>query len=463
MRRNPRSAPDADSPGRAGGTDIESAERDYVFHGWSAQNSVNPITIVGAKGSYFWDQEGRAYLDFASQMVNMNIGHQHPRVVEAIQEQAAKLCMIAPHFGHEARTHAARLIAKKAPNSGSKVFFTTGGAEAVEHAVRMARQHTGRHKILAGHRSYHGATNLALHLSGEPRRWNVDNGSQGVVHFFTPYLYRSAFHATTADEECDRAIQHLADVIDLEGPGTLAAVLLEPIVGTGGILVPPHDYLAGVRELCDRHGIVMIADEVMSGFGRTGRWFAVDHWGVKPDLITFSKGVNSGYVPLGGVIVSPAIAETFTHRAYDGGLTLSGHPLACTAAGAAIGAMEDEGIIKRAAWIGEHVLGPGLQDLMERHPCVGEVRGLGVFWALELVKSRRTREMLVPYSAERGAIGAMRLFKQACVERGLWPFIRMNRVHVMPPCTIDEAEVKVGLAVLDEALGVVDAHVNDAG
>ncbi|MFD5879994.1 aspartate aminotransferase family protein [Streptomyces yangpuensis] len=437
---------------------VKDADRKHVFHSWSAQALIDPLAVAGAEGSYFWDYEGKRYLDFSSQLVNTNIGHQHPKVVAAIQEQAARLCTLAPGFAVDVRSEAARLIAERTPGDLDKIFFTNGGAEAVENAVRMARLHTGRAKVLSTYRSYHGATAAAINLTGDPRRWPSDTAAAGVVHFWGPYLYRSAFHATTEAEECERALAHLADTIAFEGPQSIAAIILETVPGTAGIMVPPAGYLAGVRELCDRYGIVFILDEVMAGFGRTGTWFAAEHWGVTPDLITFAKGVNSGYVPLGGVAISGAIAETFATRPYPGGLTYSGHPLACAAAVATINAMEEEGVVEHAAHLGENVLGPALAELAERHPSVGEVRGLGAFWALELVRDKETREPLVPYNAAGADNAPMAEFAAACKASGLWPFVNMNRTHVVPACTITEAEAKEGLALLDEALTVADRH-----
>ncbi|MFD5619136.1 aspartate aminotransferase family protein [Streptomyces yangpuensis] len=437
---------------------VKDADRKHVFHSWSAQALIDPLAVAGAEGSYFWDYEGKRYLDFSSQLVNTNIGHQHPKVVAAIQEQAARLCTLAPGFAVDVRSEAARLIAERTPGDLDKIFFTNGGAEAVENAVRMARLHTGRAKVLSTYRSYHGATAAAINLTGDPRRWPSDTAAAGVVHFWGPYLYRSAFHATTEAEECERALTHLADTIAFEGPQSIAAIILESVPGTAGIMVPPAGYLAGVRELCDRYGIVFILDEVMAGFGRTGTWFAAEHWGVTPDLITFAKGVNSGYVPLGGVAISAAIAETFATRPYPGGLTYSGHPLACAAAVATINTMEEEGVVEHAAHLGENVLGPALAELAERHPSVGEVRGLGAFWALELVRDKETREPLVPYNAAGADNAPMAEFAAACKASGLWPFVNMNRTHVVPACTITEAEAKEGLALLDEALTVADRH-----
>ncbi len=438
------------------GAAVKAADRAHVFHSWSAQAVIDPLAVAGADGSYFWDYEGNRYLDFSSQLVNTNIGHQHPKVVAAIQEQAGKLATFAPAFAIDVRSEAARLIAELTPGDLNKIFFTNGGAEAVENAVRMARLHTGRHKVLSTYRSYHGATAAAINLTGDPRRWASDTGSAGVVHFWGPFLYRSQFHAGTEAQECERALKHLEELIAFEGPQTIAAIILETVPGTAGIMVPPPGYLAGVREICDRYGIVFVLDEVMAGFGRTGKWFAADHWGVVPDLMTFAKGVNSGYVPLGGVAISERIAETFAHRPYPGGLTYSGHPLACASAIATINAMREERIVENAAEIGERVLGPGLRELAARHECVGEVRGMGVFWALELVKDRSTREPLVPYNASGADAAPMAEFAAACKRGGLWPFVNMNRTHVVPPCNVSEAEAKEGLAVLDAALSVVD-------
>ncbi|WP_410505904.1 aspartate aminotransferase family protein [Intrasporangium sp.] len=435
---------------------VRSLDRSHVFHSWSAQGLIDPLPIARAEGSYFWDYSGRRYLDFSSQLVNINIGYQHPKVVAAIQEQAARLTTIQPAFANDVRSEAARLIAEVAPDGLDRVFFTNGGAEANENAIRMARLHTGRHKVFATYRSYHGATAGSITLTGDPRRWPSEPGQPGIVHFWGPYTYRSAFHAEDDEQERDRALAHLRDTLMVEGPHTVAAIILETVVGTNGILVPPDGYLEGVRALCDEHGIMLIVDEVMAGFGRCGEWFAIDRWGVTPDLITFAKGVNSGYVPLGGVIISDPIAETFRERAYPGGLTYSGHPLACAAAVASITAFREEGIIDNARRLGEEVIGPRLREIAAKHPSVGDVRGLGVFWAVELVRDRDTREPLVPFNAAGDAAKPMAAFTAACKERGLWPFTHFNRTHVVPPCTTTPAEAEEGLAVLDEALAVAD-------
>ena len=430
-------------------------DRQHVFHSWSAQAQITPMTVLAAQGSYVWDGEGNRLLDFSSQLVNTNIGHQHPKVVAAIADQAAKLCTIAPQHVNDARSEAARLVAERTPGDLNRIFFTNGGADAVEHAVRMARLHTGRYKVLSRYRSYHGGTETAINLTGDPRRWPNDHGNAGIVHFTGPFLYRSAFHATTEEQETQRALEHLDRLVQMEGPSTIAAIILESVPGTAGIMVPPPGYLAGVREICDRHGIVFIADEVMAGFGRTGRWFAIDNFDVVPDLITFAKGVTSGYVPLGGVAINDAIYSTFADRAYPGGLTYSGHPLATACAVATITAMEVEGMVANAARIGADVLGPGLRELAARHRSVGEVRGLGVFWAIELVADQQTREPLAPYG---GSSPAMNAVIAACKSGGLLPFANFNRIHAVPPCNVTDDEVIEGLRILDAALDVADEH-----
>ena len=442
------------TPNPARGQEVYDLDRAHVFHSWSAQAALNPMVIAGGEGSYVWDYDGKRFLDFSSQLVNTNIGHQHPKVVAAIQAQAAKLATVAPQHANEARGEAAKRIVDLSPEGLNKVFFTNGGADAVENAIRMARLHTGRRKVMSFYRSYHGNTGSAIVATGDPRRWPNEN-ADGHVHFFGPYLYRSAFWATSEAEECERALQHLENVITFEGPNTIASILIETVVGTAGVLVPPPGYLEGVRALCDKHGIILILDETMAGFGRTGEWFAFDNFGVKPDLVTFAKGSNSGYVPVGGVIISDEIAATFNDRVFPGGLTYSGHPLACASIVGSIDAMKEEGIVENAKRIGEDVIGPGLRDLAERHKVIGEVRGLGVFWALDLVTDRATREPLAPYGGTSPAMGQL---IAECKKRGLLPFANFNRLHVVPPCIVTDTEAKDGLAILDEVFTEIDSH-----
>ncbi|MHB1433629.1 MAG: aminotransferase class III-fold pyridoxal phosphate-dependent enzyme [Streptosporangiaceae bacterium] len=436
------------------GAAVYAADRAHVFHSWSAQKALKPLVVAGAEGCYVWDYDGNRYLDFSSQLVNTNIGHQHPKVIAAIAEQAGKLATIAPQHANEARSQAAERITALAPDGMNKVFFTNGGADANENAIRMARLHTGRDKVLSFYRSYHGNTGSAINSTGDPRRWPNEYAT-GHVHFFGPYLYRSAFWASTPEEESQRALEHLEQVILFEGPNSIAAIMIETVVGTAGVLVPPPGYLEGVRALCDKYGIVWIADEVMCGFGRTGSWFAFEHYGATPDLITFAKGANSGYVPVGGVVISDEIAATFDERVFPGGLTYSGHPLAAASIVATIDAMREEGVVENAARIGSEVLGPGLADLASRHPVIGEVRGLGVFWALDLVSDRKTRAMLAPYGGSSEAMAALTAQAKA---NGLLTFTNYNRLHVVPPCTVTEAEAKEGLAILDEVFTAVDAY-----
>ena len=426
-------------------------DRDHVFHSWSAQAAhaaAGPLVVAGGLGSEVWDFEGRRFLDFSSQLVNTNIGHRHPAVLEAIRQQLDVLPTVAPAHADLTRGEAAAAILARAPRGAAKVFFTNGGADANENAIRMARLHTGRDTVLSAYRSYHGNTGAAVVATGDWRR--VPNQyARGHVHFFGPYLYRTEFWATTPEQETERALYHLARVIEAEGPSTIAAILLETVVGTGGVLVPPPGYLTGVRALADRHGIVLILDEVMAGFGRTGRWFALEDHDVVPDLITFAKGVNSGYVPVGGVIVNEEISATFDDRVFPGGLTYSGHPLAAASVVATLRAMTDEGIVENADRIGRERLGPGLAELASRHPLVGDVRGVGVFWALELVSDRQTRDPVPP--------ALMAELRRGLLERGLLPFVADNRVHVVPPCVVTDDEVARALEIYDDALTAVEA------
>lgn len=432
-------------------------DRAHVFHSWSAQAGLDLPVIAGGSGTVVWDHAGNRMLDFASQLVNVNIGHQHPAVVAAIQAQAAELATIGPATANLTRGRAAQRILDKAPDGFAKVFFTNGGADANENAIRMARLHAaargeaGRETVLSTYRSYHGNTGAAIVATGDWRRM-PNQYARGHAHFFGPYLYRSEFWATTPEEESARALHHLERVIQSEGPATIAAILLESVPGTAGILVPPPGYLAGVRALCDRYGIMLILDEVMAGFGRTGRWFAFEGYDVVPDLITFAKGVNSGYVPVGGVIISDAISATFDDRVFPGGLTYSGHPLAAASIVASIDAMEDEGIVENARRIGADAIGPGLAALAEKHRLIGEVRGEGVFWAIELVADRETRE---PVGAD--VIGRL---KKELSSRGLMPFAADNRIHVVPPCVVTDDEVAQAMSIYDEALTSVEEDLS---
>ncbi len=422
---------------------VRSADTDSVFHSWSAQATLAPFVIAGGKGSEVWDYEGNTYLDFSSMLVNVNIGHQHPKVIDAIHAQADILTTVAPAHANNMRALAAEKILAHAPEKFTQIFFTNGGADANENAIRMARIHTGRDKVISFYRSYHGNTGAAIVATGDWRR--IPNEySRGHVHVFGPHLYRTEYWSTTPEQETERALHHLERVIQAQGPESIAAFLIETVPGTAGILTPPPGYLKGVRALADKYGIILILDEVMAGFGRTGQWFAFDAFEVVPDLITFAKGVNSGYIPVGGVIISGDIAKTFDERVFPGGLTYSGHPLASASIVAAISAMEDEGVIENARTIGETVLGPGLRELQSKHDVIGDVRGSGVFWALEFVTDRETREP-VP-AAWMGKL------KTALFAANLVPFMADNRLHVVPPCVVTAEEARRGIEIIDRVL-----------
>jgi taurine--2-oxoglutarate transaminase len=425
-------------------------DRAHVFHSWSAQGALKPFVPARGKGTKLWDYEGKAYLDFSSQLVNLNIGHQHPKVVAAIKAQADVMTTIAPAHANIQRGEAASRILDRASGHFSRVFFTNGGADANENAIRLARLTTGRDKVLSTYRSYHGNTGAAIVATGDWRRM-PNEYARGHAHFFGPFLYRSEFWSDSPEQESERALHHLERVIISEGASTIAAILLETVPGTAGILVPPPGYLEGVRDLCDKYGIVLIFDEVMCGFGRTGDWFAWQNpafAGVQPDLVTFAKGVNSGYLPAGGVIIADSIANAFKNEVFPGGLTYSGHPLAMASIVATLDAMADEGIVENAAAIGAVVLGPGLHALAQKHPIIGDVRGVGVFWALDLVDDRATR---APVS---GAVVAE--VKNGLMAAGLLPFTADNRIHVVPPCTVSADEVAEALDIYDKVFTALE-------
>jgi taurine---2-oxoglutarate transaminase len=438
------------------GREVVADAKRYVLHSWSVQDALDPIPVAGGEGRYFWDYDGNRYLDFASQLVNVSIGHQHPKVVAAIKEQAEKLCTIGPPMATEPRSTLARMLAEITPGDLQMSFFTNGGAEANENAIKLARWYTGRHKVIARYRSYHGATAGAVTLTGDPRRWPAEPGIPGVVRMLDPYSYRCPAGHPDPCPVCSGA-PHLEEVLQYEGPDTVAAVILETIVGTNGIIVPPDGYLQSIREVCDRHGIVLITDEVMAGFGRTGKWFAVDNWDVVPDILTVAKGINSGYVPLGAMIVRQPLADWVRDKYFAGGLTYSGHPLACASAIASIEAFKEEGIVENAAEMGG-VFADQLDSLQQKHPSIGEVRGLGCFWGIELVKNRETREPFVPFNATGEAFAPMARVAKAALERGLYLMTHWNVIMVCPPLTITRDEIDEGIGVLDEVLAIADDH-----
>jgi taurine--2-oxoglutarate transaminase len=444
-----------ESDPKLGAQVVEDAKR-YVLHSWSVQDAVQPIPVAGAEGRYFWDYDGKRYLDFASQLVNVSIGHQHPKVVAAIKEQADKLCTIGPPMATEARSMLARMLAEVTPGDLTMSFFTNGGAEANENAIKLARWYTGRHKVIARYRSYHGATGGAITVTGDPRRWHAEPGLPGVVRMLDPYTYRCPARHPDPCPVCTGA-PHLEEILQYEGAHTVAAVILETITGTNGVIVPPDGYLQAIREVCDRHGILLICDEVMAGFGRSGKWFACDHWDVVPDILTVAKGINSGYVPLGAMVVREPIAEWVRDKYFAGGLTYSGHPLACASGVASIEAFQEEGIVEHAADMGG-VFADELRGLQERHPSVGEVRGLGCFWGVELVRDRETREPLVPFNATGEAFAPMARMAKAALDRGLYLMTHWNVIMVVPPLTITREELDEGIGILDEALALADEY-----
>ncbi len=465
--------PDHDHPTA---DEIRALDRAHVLHSWSTQSQIDPLVVAGGEGRHFWGEDGRRFLDFASLVVNADLGHQHPRVVDAIATQARTLCATAPAMTDAARARLAGLLAEVTPGDLTMSLFTNGGAEATENAIKLARWYTGRHKIVARYRSYHGATAGAVSVTGDPRRWPAEPGIPGVVRMFDPYPYRCPAghaHPRTSPEGSTGAVAlvpssdpgacpvcsggpHLEEILQYEGPHTVAAVMIETVTGTNGVLVPPDGYLRSIRDVCDRHGILLILDEVMAGFGRTGRWFACEHWDVVPDIMTVAKGITSGYVPLGAMVVSEKLAGWLQDHEFPSGLTSTGNPIACAAGIATIEALREEKIVENAAAMGE-VLAAELPRLAGTHPCVGEARGLGLLWALELVKDRATREPLVPFNAKGEAAAPMRRLSEAAMARGLYLMTHFNLVLVAPPLNITRAELDEGLAILDEVLAVADS------
>jgi taurine---2-oxoglutarate transaminase len=432
------------------GDEIVALSKKHTISEWAAQGAVDPIPVARAEGVYFWTPEGKRFIDFNSQLMCVNIGHSEPRVIRAIQEQVERLCYVTPSgMTTEPRARLGAKLAEITPGDIDVFFFTNGGAEANENAFKIARAYTGRSKILARYRSYHGGTAGAIAATGEPRRW-TQPPMPGFVHVLDPYHGVQRGWDTT-----EESLRHIEEVIQLEGPQTIAAFILESVTGTNGILVPPDGYMQGVRALCDKYGILMIADEVMSGFGRTGKWFAIDHWGVVPDLITMAKGLTSAYVQLGAVGMRRPIADSFREKPFPGGLTYSSHPVACAAALATIAVMEEDGIVDRASRTGD-LMSRLLADLAAHHPCVGAVRSIGLFGVVELVRNKTTREPMAPFngtSPEMTALG--KFFRQ----EGLFTFVRWNYFFTNPPLTITEAELREGFAIIDRALATADASV----
>lgn len=430
--------------------------KEHIITSWSRQSAVNPLAVVGGRGCYFWDADGHRYLDFQSQLVNLNLGHQHPKLIEAIKQQADEVCYIGPSMANRPRSELAALLAKVTPGNLTATFFTSSGATANENAIKLARHYTGRHKIVARYRSYHGATAGAITVSGDPRRWAAEPGIPGVVRLLDPYTYRCPAGHPDPCPVCSGG-PHLEEILQYENPETVAAVIVETITGTNGIIVPPDGYLRSIRDICDRYGIMLICDEIMVGFGRTGRWFACDHWDVVPDILTVAKGINSGYVPLGAMIVSEPIWNWLQDRTFSGGLTYSGHPLACATGVASIKAYQEEGIVEHAARQGEYLAGC-LHELSARHPSIGEVRGLGLFWGIELVRDRETRVPLVPFNAKGEAAAPMNRLLKAAMQNGLYLAAYSNILRLAPPLIIAREEIDEGMETLDDVLNIADGY-----
>lgn len=428
----------------------------YNLFSWSAQGKLNPIVVERAEGIYFWDANGKRYADMSSQLVNVNIGHGNKKVIEAIKKQAEKLAYIGPAFAVDVKAEAARKILEVAPDNMGKVFFTNAGAEANENAIKIARMYTGKHKILSGYRSFHGASYGAANLSGEVRRFASEPGIPGFVKFFNPYPYRAPIEFSSEEEITEYYLTLLREQIEFEGPQYIAAIFQETVVGSNGVLIPPKGWLEGVRKLCDEYNILMICDEVMAGWGRTGEWFAVDNWGVKPDIITFAKGCTCGYVPLGGVIVSKEIAKFFDDNILWCGLTYNGHPMGCAAASATIDVYKEENLLENSRNMGK-ILGQILEELKEKHPCVGDVRYIGLFACVELVKDKKTKEPLVPYGRDPERL--MKKIIGMLVERGFWTYDHDNKIMVAPPLIINEEQLRENMAIMDEVLGYVDTII----
>ena len=430
--------------------EIVRLSRAHTFFSWSVQGSLDPIAIDRAEGVYLYTPEGQRILDFNSQLMSVNIGHGDRRVIDAITAQATRLQYVQPAFVTEVRARLGAKLAEILPGDMDKVFFTLGGAEAIENAIRLARHYSGRHKVLARYRSYHGATLGSMTLTGDPRRWANEPGIVGVVRYPDTHRWGEKEPRPVAE-----SLQGLEDVIQYEGPHTIAAIFLETIVGTNGILIPPDGYLQGVRELCDRYGILMVADEVMAGFGRTGRWFAVDHWNVVPDLMTMAKGLTSSYLPLGGVAMRHHIAEAFETKMFYGGLTYSSHPVSLAAALATIGVYEEDGLIERSARMGEVMRGHH-EALAAKHPSVGAYRSLGLFGILDLVRSH---DPWVPMTGFNGSSDEMKAVGKFLRQNGLYTMTPNNSIHTNPPLCITEEQLAEGFAVIDRALEIADEAV----
>jgi taurine--2-oxoglutarate transaminase len=435
------------------GEEIKLTLKKYSLQSWSKQRNINPISVEKASGVYFWDYEGNRYTDMSSQLVNLNLGFGNSEIGDAIKAQVDKFCFIGPSYGAESRAKLAKKIIELMPDNMGKVFFTNAGAEANENAVKIARMYTGKNKIFSRYRSYHGSSFGSGNLTGEPRRYALEPGIPGFVKFFDPYIYREAIAFKSEEEATKYYLTKLDEQIQYEGANSIAAIVLETITGSNGVIIPPKGYMPGVRALCDKYNILMICDEVMTGWCRTGKMFGFEHFDVKPDIVTFAKGVTCGYIPLGGVVVASKIAEYFDDNLLSCGLTYSGHPLACAAGVACVEYYEKHNIAERVSQVGK-VLGEILEELKEKHPCVGDVRYIGLFSAVELVKDKATKEPIVPYGKDPD--GTMGKILGKLKERRFMTYTHENMIIIAPALIITEEQLREELIKLDEVLTIVD-------
>jgi taurine--2-oxoglutarate transaminase len=439
------------------GAQIVERSKEHSFFSWSVQGTVNPIPMVRAKGVHFWDADGKRYVDMNSQLMCVNIGHGDQRVIDAIKAQADELVYAGPGMATRVRAELGEKLAEVTPGDLDTFFYTLGGAEANENAIRMAKAYTGRHKIVTRYRSYHGATAGAIALTGDPRRWANEPGYPGVIRVFDPYKYRSHLYAEGDSDAVfsQKCLDQLEETLMYEGPQTVAAIFIEPVTGTNGLIVPPDGYMQGLRALCDRYGILLICDEVMAGLGRTGTWFAVDHWNVVPDIVTMAKGLTSAYLPLGAVAISKKIADFYRDRMYFGGLTYSAHPMCLAAAVATLGVLHEDNLVGNSRRMGAVMAGL-MADLKAKHPSVGDIRSIGLFGIVELVRNRQTKEPMAPFngtSPEMQKLGAF--FK----ENGLYVFVNWNNFFTNPPLCVTEEELRGAFEVFDAGLEITDAAV----
>ncbi|MDQ7097144.1 aminotransferase class III-fold pyridoxal phosphate-dependent enzyme [Desulfosporosinus sp. PR] len=433
--------------------EISETSRKYNLHSWSAQGQLKPKVMIGGEGVYFWDGEGKRYYDMSSQLVNLNIGHGNKKVIKAIQDQAERLAYSSPSFAIDVRSQLAKMVVELAPDNMGKVFFTLGGADANENALKIAKMVTGRYKIFSRYRSYHGSTYGAANLTGEPRRYTCEPGIPGFIKFFDPYVYRAPLPFPSEEAACSYYLGQLREQIIYEGRDAVAAIFLETITGSNGVIIPPRGYLKGIRDLCNEFGILMVCDEVMTGWGRTGEWFAVSNFAVKPDIITFAKGITCGYAPLGGVLVSKAIAAYFDEHFLSCGLTYSAHPLGCAAGIATIEYYKEKGLIGQAKERGI-TLGKLLETLKEKHDCVGDVRYIGLFSAIELVKNKVTKQPFVEYGLDPDK--TMKKVIGMLDAKGFYTYSHENSLLVAPPLIITDQELEDALSIMDDVLNDVD-------